>query len=151
MARKSRAMRKMQAAHADLFFTADVDDANSSKLYVNVPKELSKVNRRLYECGRMYGIQGITYVFRGTPGTPPHNAVATLEVTARTAGNTWVVQNAFVKGKALWDEMQRLVLADNPSIKGTWHDYKIQLSTSMTGGRTLNAKDGLGVDYPPGS
>ena len=147
--RKSRHM-KMQAAHADLYFTADVDAASSSKLYVNVPKELSKVNRRLYECGRMYGIQGLTYIWRATPGGAVHNAVATLEVTARTAGNTWVVQNAFVKGKALWDEMQALVLADNPSIKGTWHDYKVQLSTSMTGGRTLDCLDGGGVAYLPG-
>ncbi len=146
----SNAMAKIQPAHLDLMFSADVDAASSSKLYVNVPRELSKINRRMYECGRLYAIQGLTYVWRATPGGEVHNAVATLEVTARTAGNTWVVQNAFVKGKALWHEMQDLVLKDNPSIKGTWHDYKVQLSTSMTGGRTLDCVDGAGAPYLAG-
>ncbi len=68
---------------------------NSFLNYVDTAKELSKVNRRLYEQGRLYGYQGLTFIWKAT-GT-----LATIECSVRTAGNTWVTQNAFVKGQSL--------------------------------------------------
>lgn len=133
-------------AITDLFFTADVANQGDSRSYIDTARELSKINRRLYQQGRMYGYQGLTFIWRGnTQGT-----VATIEVSVRTAGNTWITHNAFVKGKALWDEMQDLVLDDNPSVKGKWHDYKIQLAGSQSGPRTLSVKDGAGNDVAGG-
>ncbi len=139
--RKSRGM-KIQPAITDLYFTADTATAGDSRSYIDTAKELSKVNRRLYEQGRMYAYQGLTFIWRQNPGS----TLASLELSVRTAGNTWIVHNAFVKGKALWNEMQDLVLDDNPSIKGKWHDYKIQLAGSQSAARTLNVKDGSGND-----
>ncbi len=73
-----------------------------------------------------------------------------LELSVRTAGNTWVVHNAHVKGEALWRQMQALVLDDNPSLAGKWHDYKVRLSTQEVTARRLNVKDGAGVDVKAG-
>jgi hypothetical protein len=109
--------------------------------YVDTAKQLSKVNRRLYSQGRMYGYQGLTFIWKAT-GT-----LATIECSVRTAGNTWITQNAFVKGKALWDQMQELVLEDNPSIAGKWHDFKIELDTDSVSARQLEARDGNGDLY----
>ena len=86
----------------------------------------------------------MTFIWRATPD------IATLELSVRTAGNTWVVHNAHVKGEALWHQMQDLVLDDNPSVAGKWHDFKVRLSTQAVQARTLNVKDGYGVDVKSG-
>ncbi len=143
-----RHSRSMQPAQLDLAFTipagggAGVD----SRSYVDTAKELSKVNRRGYSQSRMYAYQGLTFIWRPLPA----GALASLELTIRTAGNTWVVQNSHVKGEALWHEMQELVLDDNPSLAGKWHDFKVRLSTQQVTARQLNVKDGAGVDVKPG-
>ena len=82
----------------------------------------------------MYAYQGLTFIWKQNA-----SQMATLECTVRTAGNSWIVQNAWVKGKALWDQMQDLVLEDNPSVKGKWHDYKIALWEGQSTARTLEA------------
>ncbi len=143
--RKSRRMPKIAPAITDLFFTADVASQGDSRSYIDTAKELSKVNRRLYEQGRMYAYQGLSFIFKPVSD----GSLASLEVRVKTAGNTWIVHNAFVKGKALWHEMQDLVLEDNPSIRGKWADYKVTLSTSQTNARTLAAQNG-GADVAAG-
>lgn len=143
--RKSRRSTKIQPAQLDLYFEADTATAGDSRSYIDTAKELSKVNRRLYDQGRLYAYQGLTFIWKQNS-----SQLATIECTVRTAGNTWIVQNSWVKGKALWDEMQDLVLDDNPSIAGKWHDYKIRLSSQMVTARVLNVKDGAGNDYAPG-
>lgn len=139
---------KIEPAITTLAFTtnpgSEPDENNDYRHYVDTAKQLSKVNRRLYQQSRMYGYQGLTFIWRAATN------LATIECSVRTAGNTWVVQNAFVKGKSLWDEMQELVLDDNPSIAGKWHDYKVQLSSQQVIRRTLEARDGQGNLYMDG-
>jgi hypothetical protein len=139
--RKSRS-RKIQPAQLDLYFEADTAAAGDSRSYVDTARELSKVNRRLYPQGRMYAYQGLTFIWKQSAAN-----LATIEVSVRTAGNTWIVQNAHVKGEALWNQMQELVLEDNPSVAGKWHDFKVRLSDQQITARELLAKDGQGVDY----
>jgi hypothetical protein len=134
----------IQPAITTLQLRTDPTISGSYLSYVDTAKQLSKVNRRLYEQGRMYGYQGLTFIWKAS-GT-----LATIECSVRTAGNTWITQNAFVKGKALWDQMQELVLDDNPSIAGKWHDYKIQLDTQQITSRNLESRDGNGDLYLDG-
>ncbi len=139
------APRKMQPAQLDLYFKTDMNTSLDSRSYVDTARELSKVNRRLYSQSRMYAYQGLTFIWKQNV-----NAVAVIEATVRTAGNTWVVHNAFVKGKALWDQMQDLVLDDNPSVKGKWHDFKLQLWEGQSTARQLSALDATGTEYKGG-
>ena len=132
---------KIQPAITTIALKTDPTTSGSYLNYVDTAKQLSKVNRRMYEQGRMYGYQGLTFIWKAK-GT-----LATLECSVRTAGNTWVTQNAWVKGKALWDQMQELVLEDNPSVKGKWHDFKIQLDGAQSTNRLLEARDGSGALY----
>ncbi len=152
--RKSRKGSKIQPAQLDLAFTIPAAGGTGadSRSYIDTAKELSKVNRRLYSQGRMYAYQGLTFIWRvPEPTDPPAaNTIALLELSVRTAGNTWVVHNAHVKGEALWHQMQDLVLDDNPSIAGKWHDFKVRLSTQQVSTRQLNVKDGAGVDVKAG-
>lgn len=140
----------MQPAITDLSFVIPSGGGVSvdSRSFIDTAKELSKINRRLYSQGRMYAFQGLTFIWRSTGAAPTD--LATLEFTVRTAGNTWIVQNAHVKGEALWHQMQALVLEDNPSIRGKWHDFKVLLSIDHTQNRVLNVLDGAGTAVKSG-
>ena len=153
--RKSRSKgMKMQPAVSDLYFTIPAGGrvSGESLCYIDTARELSKINRRLYSQSRMYGFQGLTFIWRSaaTVAGPPIQTLSTIEVKVKTAGNTWSVQNAHVKGEALWNQMQALVLEDNPSIAGKWHDFKVRLDYNMTAGRQLKCQDGMGVEVAPG-
>ena len=137
---------KMQPAITTLQLKTDMGTTGDARSYIDVARELSRVNRRLYSQSRLYGIQGLTYIFRQDPTT----TVATIEVSARTAGNTWIVQNAHTKAHALWDEMQEEVLDDNPSIAGKWRDFKVRLCNTMNAAKTLSVRDGSGALYGHG-
>ena len=121
---------------------------NSYLSYVDTARELSKINRRLYSQSRMYGYQGLTFIWRSTGSAAAD--VATIECSIRTAGNTWTVQNAHTKGEALWNQMQALVLEDNPSISGKWHDFKVMLDGGQSSVREILARDGAGNEFAPG-
>lgn len=138
----------MQPAITDLSYIVPSGGGtdNSSLFYIDTARSLSRCNRRLYEQGRIYGYQGLTFIWRQDSANP----LASIEVQVRTAGNTWITQNAFVKGKALWNQMQDLVLDDNPSIAGKWHDFKIRLCDSQISSRQLDVRDGLGAAYLAG-
>jgi hypothetical protein len=143
----------MQPAITDLNFQIPSGGGvnSASDFYIDTNRALSRVNRRLYEQGRLVGYQGLTFVWRPSGSNPAvATDLATVDLTVRTAGNTWIVHNAFVKGKALWDEMQDLVLDDNPSIAGKWHDFKVTLSLDMVGNQELDVRDGRGNAYLAG-
>lgn len=154
MAKKKSRTKGMKIAPAitDLYFRNE--SYNGSKThntwYIDTSRELSKVNRRLYSQSRMYAYQGLTFIWRADAAA----AAQTIEVSVRTAGNSWILHNAYVKGHALWNEMQQLVLEDNPSIKTKWHDFKVTLATSQTGwtgtGNSLSVRDAAGNFYADG-
>ena len=152
---KKSGFTKMQPAITDLFFTIPSGGRQSGEsiAYVDTARELSKINRRMYSQSRMYGYQGLTFIWRATASvgeSPNIQTLTTIEATVKTAGNTWSVQNGHVKGEALWHEMQALVLEDNPSIAGKWHDFKVRLDYLQTPGRMLSVQDGAGVDIQAG-
>jgi len=90
-------------------------------------------------------LKGITFVY---PQAATSADIFTLK--AFSAGNTWAVQNAHVKGEALWNQMNQLVLEDNPSIAGKWHGFKVRLDDHHVAANTLNPEDGDEADYLAG-
>ncbi len=114
--------------------------ANAYDQYVDVARDLSRANRRFYEQNRNYVIRGITYIM---PSTAAAGSSGFFSVY--TAANNWCVQNAHVKGEALWNQMNELVLDDNPSIQGRWSGFRLQLSTAVLSTNTLAPLAGDGV------
>lgn len=90
--------------------------------YIDIAQCLSITNRKLFRQGMVYGIESLEFTY-GAPAA----ALDTVKVDVSVAGDTWSVHNAHVKGEALWNEMNDLVLEDNPSVQGKWHDYKVFL------------------------
>ena len=132
---------KIQPAVTELSFTTKTGGDSQDAYYIDTAKELSKMNRRKYDQSRMYAYQGLSFIWRQDAANP----LATIEVTLQAAGNTWVTHNSHVKGEAMWNEMQDLVLHDNPSIKGKWHQYIIRLEYTMLTAAILGCRDGTGA------
>ena len=148
--RKKKSAMRIQPAVTDLVYrwtpaTLDQGAANSADQYIDVMRDLSRVNRRFYEQTMNVVLKGITFVY---PQAATNADIFTLK--AYSAGNTWAVQNAHVKGEALWNQMNQLVLDDNPSIAGKWHGFKVRLDDHHVTANTLNPEDGDEADYFPG-
>lgn len=136
--RNRRAMRKIEPAVLQLQYEVPPNVTR----FIDLASDLSRVNRRLYRQGMNYAVGSIQIqqdLASGNTG---------CELTVSAAGNTWVTQNAHVKGKALWDKMNDEVLDDQPSIQGKWADFKIYLSEDMDSSNTLKCTDGAGGVWP---
>ena len=129
----------LEPAVLDLKFTVASGDK-----YIDIAKELSKVNRRLYRQGKTYYVGGVTLCLPGSldPGTP-----ASL-VRIYAAPNSWVVHNAWKKAFAAWKRQQRDALkATSPGAAGTWADFKVYLddhARANASGVPLTTIDGDG-------
>ena len=137
MARR-KSTPKMQKALRS--FTVQIPSGNC---YVDVMRELSKINRKLFRQGMVVGIESIEFGFNSNPTT-----YDTVWLTAAVAGDTWSVHNSWTKGRALWNEMNQLVLEDNPSIQGKWADFKVNLDSEQLDGTTLTAMDAQATPVP---
>ncbi len=132
MAKKSqRRMKKMEPAVTSLFY----DIPSGASRFIDIASDLSRLNRKLYRQGYQYVVAGVTI-------TDDVGVTSSLDVSISTAGNTWVTQNAWTKGHALWNQMNREVLDDNPSVQGKWADYKVSLTENMAFANTVSALNG---------
>ncbi|AXH79258.1 MAG: hypothetical protein [Circular genetic element sp.] len=136
--RYSKRMTKIQPAVQRLTFT--VPDGES---YIDLALAASIANRRGYS--QQWSV-----------------AVASMKFYTSAAGNfqisklpeTWVMENAYLKSRRIWDEMNEQVLENEPSILGVYHDFKIAMDSAQLAetiqdaanpfGKILTPQDSLG-------
>jgi len=140
MARRKSSTKKIQPAVTSLWYQFTADAVGVSR-FLDIASDLSRLNRRLYSQGMQYAIAGVTV-------TDAVGVTSALEFSVSTAGNTWIIQNAYVKGKSLWNQMNQEVIDDNPSVQGKWADFKIALTENMAAANTLQALDGSLTPLP---
>ncbi len=116
-------MASIEPAHTQLVYTL-VNDGN----YIDVAKDLSVLNRRLYRSGMVYAIRGITVFFDAAGDEDYHNK--TITITARTIPNTWVTHNAWVKGFRNWKKQQNDARKLVTGIKPRWEDFKVAMDSA---------------------
>lgn len=150
MARRRKSSgRKIEKAEKNMTFLITSTSGAPTDVYLDIAEQLSKINRRGYDQGLVYGVQSVEISMNANP-----LLVDFVGITAYTAGDTWSVHNAHVKGHALWNNMNQLVLEDNPSIEGKWADFKVLLDpahyAAAAAGTTLQAIDGAGALVSPG-
>lgn len=75
--------------------------------YIDIARDLSAINRRMMEQGRVYHIGKITIVSRNTIPSPGQDAGF---ISASVAPNSWVVRGAVKFGKKMFDKMQEEAL-----------------------------------------
>lgn len=89
--------------------------------YIDLAKDLSAINRRLYRQGKVYQVANISITSRNT---------ADGLVSFSTVGDTWVSRAAWKRGFEMYNKMNKQVL-DMPGSskrKGRYHDFKVYLS-----------------------
>ena len=109
--------------------------------YIDLAKDLSAINRRLYRQGRCYHVKRISIVSSNTiaQGQPAQNAG---RVTFSTCPTSWVAMAAWKRGFNAWRKMQAQVLeATGADVTPTWNDFKIYLSNDMRTGTILEPLD----------
>lgn len=151
MARKSRApakTKKMEPAITSLVYEMPTSDVGVGR-YVDIASDLSRLNRKLFRQGYQYAVAGVTVT--DDVEVPAPGASHALELTVSTGGNSWIIQNAWTKGYSLWNEMNKEVLEDNPSVQGKWADYKVRLTENQASANTIQALDGASAAWPAGA
>ncbi len=131
---RRKPVKKPQSCSRTLTYALSTNDS-----YCDLFRDLSALNRKLMRQGQSLVIEKVEAQFivqETAPGTgvPRYD---TVTLAASVAGDSWPVHNAWVKSKALWNEMNQLVLEDNPSVRGKWADYKVYLDDQMRTG-TIN-------------
>ncbi len=110
MARRKR--RSPQRSELVLNFAL----TESGTHYISIPYAMSVVNRKMFRATRTYAVSGVS-LYTKTAGSQPNVMLSTIP-------DNWPTNNAIVKAYHLWKEMNGKVLDDNPSLKGTWSDFK---------------------------
>jgi len=115
-------------------------DATDGLSYIDIAKGLSQVNRRAYRQGMEYAVGKVTFAYTADP-----QVVLNVSLTCSTAGNTWVVHNAWKKAYAHWIAQQRRARRlIGQSAKPTWEDFKVYLDDAHRAGSTLGVLAGDG-------
>ncbi len=112
--------------------------------FIDLARDLSRVNRRLYRQGRDYHIKKITVVSSNTPNIDNRISFSTI-------GSGWVSQMAWKRGFNTWTQMNK-VASENLSgdVSGTWADFKVYMTNDMRSGTILSPKDNGGNNYNAG-
>ena len=117
--------------------------------YIDLARDLSRVNRRLYRQGRDYHVRKITVVSANTLAQPGGNAGF---VSASVVHPNWVSQKAWQRGFKTWQLMNAEAShAVGNDVAGTWSDFKVYMTPEHeNGGTVLNPVDNGGTAFVAG-
>jgi len=107
--------------------------------FIDLARDLSRVNRRLYRAGRNYHVKKITVISRDTlsglyPGASPGSVSQQNcgRISVSTAPDSWVARNAWARGFKSWKQMNKTATGQlSGDIAGTWSDFKIYLTSDF--------------------
>ena len=112
--------------------------------FIDLAKDLSIVNRRLYRQGRDYHVKKITIVSSNTPN-------GENRVSASVVPGSWVARQSWTRAFKTWNEMNKVATSQVAGeIQGTWADFKVFMSTTHRSASTLRPRDNGGNQYDAG-
>ncbi len=112
-------------------------------IFIDLSQCASLVSRKFFRQGLVWATNGmkLTTVATDVSGNPVvANPAGRLIV--RKLPRTWTMSNAWHKGFAAWDEMQKKALNDSESIKPKFNDFKIFMDET-------HHSSGVGLNYLP--
>lgn len=103
--------------------------------YIDLARDLGRINRRLYRQGRDYHVKKVTIVSSNTPNLGNRISFSTM-------GAGWVSQMAWKRGFHTWNQMNKDAQSQTAGqIAGTWSDFKVFLTNAMRSGTVLEPID----------
>ena len=121
---------------------------NETSHYIDLARDLSAVNRRLYRQGRDYHVKRVTIVSSNTPnGGDPSGF--NNRISLATIPDSWIARSAWERGFKTWTEMNKVASEQiSGDISGTWSDFKVFMTTdsrsAFNSGNVLIPKDNGG-------
>lgn len=117
MAKRNYSKRSKIEPSAQTFaFGFSLGPNKSVTHYIDLSQVASIVNRRFYRQGINWAVAGLkVFNVGGTTG----------DVTLSKLPNSWVMSNSWEKGMRTWTKMNRQALAEAPSVRPKFLDFKI--------------------------
>jgi len=144
--KRSRSAKKMTPAVRYLRYelTNSSNAGTETSHFIDLARDLSRVNRRLYRQGRDYHVKKITIVSSNTPNGGNRISAATID-------QGWVSQMSWKRGFQTWTKMNAEALKQvSGDIAGTWSDFKVNMSPDFRVATKLNPLDNGGTAYLAG-
>lgn len=112
--------------------------------FIDLARDLSRLNRRLYRQGRDYHVKKITVISSNTPNGGNRISFSTMP-------DSWVTQRAWQRGFQTFQKMNRKATAAvGNDITGKFADFKVYLTNDHRTGTVLEPKDNGGNDANSG-
>ncbi len=89
--------------------------------YADLSQIASLINRRFYRQGINWAVAG----FKFLTATPAPGVTLKGEILMEKLPNTWIMSNAWEKGMRAWNKLNREALAESPSVRPKFLDFKI--------------------------
>jgi hypothetical protein len=129
--------KKIQPAVMTFQYTVPADTTLN---YIDLSESASLLNRRFYRQGLQWVVAGFS--LHGS------NDAETKSLRVNRIPNTWMASNAWEKGFRAWDKMNKNAMAENPSLKPKFYDFKIWFSSGhQNEGGSLIPVDPFGGSY----
>jgi len=119
--------------------TNSAEAGTETSHFIDLARDLSAVNRRLYRQGRHYHVKRITVVSSNTQN-------GGNRISFSTAPTSWVATQAWKRAFKVFTEMNKRAMVNvaGSDIAGTWADFKVYLSTDHRNGTKLDPVDNGG-------
>lgn len=112
--------------------------------FIDLARDLSRVNRRLYRSGKDYHVKKLTIVSSNTPNGESRVSVSTVP-------DTWVSKMAWIRGFETFKRMNKEATTQTSGdIGGTWADFKVHMSLDSRTATKANPLDNGGNAYLAG-
>ena len=110
--------------------------------FIDLAQALSIANRKLFRQGAYYYVNSVEVY---------NNSDELVDIL--TIPDSWVQRNAYVRAKQVWDDMNDLVLQNQPSILPKYHDFKVFMTdlhrTTGTTAPSLHSYNAAATAYSP--
>ncbi len=124
--------------------------------YIDIAKDLSVLNRRLYRQGKNYGIQNIQMYLDGADSAAHDTSQHVRSIEVATIPNTWVTHNAWSKGFRVWNAQQKDALralaggTSGLSARPRWADFKIAMDAAHVQLDSSSGDQDISIDVRAG-
>jgi hypothetical protein len=111
---------------------------DGTDVYIDLMRDVSRINRRLYNQGQCVRISHIEI------RQDSANQTLGLNTTIKTLPLTWVSAQAYMKARQHWMNQQTHARKTDGSIRPTYEDFKVYMDSGHRAGNTLDVLDGAG-------
>lgn len=118
--KKAKLQPAVRALRYDL--TNSATPGTETSHFIDLARDLSALNRRLYRQGRTYHVKRITVVSSNTPNLGNRISFSTIPTS-------WVAQGAWKRGMKTWQLMNKEATRNlTNDISAKWQDFKVYMS-----------------------